>query len=116
MQCTTLTKEEQPSYLPGKVTEYKIDHEYFRSKYGAGLVDLVNRCMKYNPQDRPPLQDLEAAVAQLIAEDLEAAQANGGVQDPADTILMTADAYRIGMTAAQVLPQPEEVAEGISLL
>ncbi|KXT09689.1 hypothetical protein AC579_8956 [Pseudocercospora musae] len=110
MHCTGLSAAEQPSYLPGETTEYKIDEEYVLWKYGADLVDLANRCMKYDPKDRPSLKDLEASVAALIAKDPEAAQAHGGMQDPADVVLVKADEYRIGMSLAQIFP-PEEVAE-----
>ncbi|KXS95766.1 hypothetical protein AC578_1726 [Pseudocercospora eumusae] len=109
MQCDALSAADQPSYLPGETTEYKIDDEYVLWKYGADIVELANRCMKYDPKDRPSLKDLEASVAELIAKDPEAAQANGGMQDPADVVLVNADDYRMGMSMAQIF-QPEEGA------
>ncbi|KAF7191100.1 putative serine/threonine-protein kinase KCC4 [Pseudocercospora fuligena] len=103
IECDSLTSEDQPSYLPGEKCEHKIDGDFYSQEYGAGLVDLVNQCMSHDPKDRPALDELKTSVADLIDKDLEASQANGGVQDPADTVLITPDNYRIGMTLAQVV-------------
>lgn len=101
MHPKQLMGELQSDYLPGSVLQYSID-DSMRTEYGEQLCDLVHQCLAFEPDERPTLQQLEARIAEFIANDDYSRAASEENQDESDTknlLLWSVEAknYKLGM-------------------